>query len=119
MTVCREASSSANAARSATVAGADFTGDDAEGGFADAPVDPGDGFGVPAVAVQHRRAQVAAERGARESEVGTQLVQAHRVSSTSAAAGAGSAVWCRVRASPETGSAAGAGSDRGVVGRSA
>src|SRR5450756_2120500 len=44
-------------------AGADLTGDDPERGFADAPADPGDGFGVPAVAVQHRRHEVAAEWG--------------------------------------------------------
>src|SRR5450759_1416416 len=37
------------------LAGADLTGDDTEGGFADAPTDPGDGFGVPTVAMQHRR----------------------------------------------------------------
>jgi len=84
MTVWREASGAASAARSATVfPGADLTGDDAEGGFGDAPADSGDGFGVPGVAVQHGWGQVAAERGAGEPEVGTQLVQAHRVSSGS------------------------------------
>ena len=39
-------------------AGADLAGDDAEGALVDAPGDPGDGFGVGGVAVQHARGQV-------------------------------------------------------------
>ena len=35
------------------LAGADLTGDHAQGSFADTPADPGDGLGVAGVAVQH------------------------------------------------------------------
>jgi len=43
------------------LAGADLAGDYPEGVLVDAPADPGDGFGVPAVAVQHRGREAAAE----------------------------------------------------------
>jgi len=59
------------------LAGPDFTGDDAEGVFADAPADPGDGFGVSGVPVQHAGRQVPAERGAGEPEERTELIKAH------------------------------------------
>jgi hypothetical protein len=65
-------------------AGADFSGDHPDGGFVDAPGDPGDSFGVAGVAVQHGGGQVFAERGAGESPMGAQAADAaHRaVSST-------------------------------------
>ena len=50
--------------------GTDLTGDHPEGAFGDAPADPGDGFAVAGVAVQHLRGKVAAERGAAEPVVG-------------------------------------------------
>jgi hypothetical protein len=56
---------------------ADFAGDHAEGVLVDAPSDPGDGFGVPVVAVQHRRGEVSAERHPGETPVGLQTVDAH------------------------------------------
>ena len=51
------------------LAGTDLAGDHAEGVLVDAPADPGDGFGVAVVAVQHRRGEAAAERHAGESPV--------------------------------------------------
>ena len=58
-------------------AGADLTGDHAEGVLVDAPADPGDGFGVPVVAVQHRRGEAAAERHPGETPVRLQTLDAH------------------------------------------
>ena len=55
------------------LAGADFAGDDAQGAFADAPVDAGDGFGGRVVAVQHLRRKCLAEWGFGEAVVGFQL----------------------------------------------
>ena len=56
--VCRlESSAGEGGADGDGLAGADFAGDHAEGAFGDAPADPGDGFGVGAVAVQHLRCQ--------------------------------------------------------------
>ena len=52
------------------LAGADLAGDHAEGVLVDAPADPGDGFGVSAGAVQHRRGEASAERHPGESVVG-------------------------------------------------
>ena len=59
------------------LAGADLAGDDAEGLFGDAPGDPGDGFGVGGVAVQHAGGEVAAERHPGEAVEALQLVDAH------------------------------------------
>ena len=56
------------------LAGADFAGDHADGTFVDAPLDPGDGFVVGGVAVQHAWGQVTAERGAVEAVVGLQFL---------------------------------------------
>ena len=55
-------------------AGADFAGDDAEGAFGDAPADPGDGFGVGAVAVQHAAGPGRGRTGSGEAVVGLQLL---------------------------------------------
>lgn len=43
------------------LAGADFTGDDPDGVLIDTPGDPGDGFAVAGVAVQHGRGQTTPE----------------------------------------------------------
>jgi hypothetical protein len=51
------------------LARADLAGDHAEGVLVDAPADAGDRFGVPVVAVQHRRGQAAAERHTGETPV--------------------------------------------------
>ena len=48
-------------------AGTDFPGDDPDGALVHAPADPGDGFAVGGVAVQHRWCQVASERHPGES----------------------------------------------------
>ena len=58
------------------LAGADLAGDHAEGAFADAPGDAGDGFGVAAVAVQHAGGEVPAEGHAGEAVVGLQSLDA-------------------------------------------
>jgi hypothetical protein len=50
------------AARRATLAGADLASKLAEGPCGDAPADPGDGLGVRPVPVQHAGGQGAAER---------------------------------------------------------
>ena len=71
-------------------AGADFAGDDAEGVFGDAPGDPGDGFGVAGVAVQHAGGEVAAERHAGEAVEALQLVD-HACSPVGSCVGRGSA----------------------------
>src|SRR5664279_5043545 len=55
------------------LASADLAGDDAEGPFADAPVNACDRFGVGVVAVQHLRRKAFAERGFREPVVRFQL----------------------------------------------
>ena len=47
----------------------DLTGDHSEGVLVDAPADPRDGFGVPVVAVQHRRGEAATEGHPGESPV--------------------------------------------------
>ena len=54
--------------------GADFAGDDADGAFADAPGDAGDGLVVGGVAVQHAGGEVAAEGHAGEPVVGLQFL---------------------------------------------
>ena len=78
--MCREASRlREGGAQGHGFAGADFAGDDAEGVLADAPADPGGGLGVGAVAVQHARGQVAAERHLGESVVGLEFLDAHCV----------------------------------------
>jgi hypothetical protein len=56
------------------LAGADLAGDHAQAAFVDAPADPGDGFGVGGVAVQHLRREGAAERGLAEPVVGFELL---------------------------------------------
>jgi hypothetical protein len=66
------------------LAGADFPGDHAEGVLADAPGDPGGCLGVGAVAVQHARCQVAAERHFGEPVVGLEFLDTHRSSSAMA-----------------------------------
>jgi hypothetical protein len=48
-------------------AGSDFAGDDPDRALVHAPGDPGNGFAVAGVAVQHRRCQVASERHPGES----------------------------------------------------
>src|ERR1700756_5246291 len=58
-------------------AGADLAGDHAEGFFGDGPGDPGGGFGVGGVAVQHGGGEVAAEGHLGEAEVLLQAVD-HR-----------------------------------------
>ena len=60
------------------LAGADLTGDDTEGPFGQAPADPGDGFGVGGVAVQHLRGQRPAERHLGEAVMGLQILDRHR-----------------------------------------
>ena len=73
--------------------GTDLTGDHPEGAFGDAPADPGDGFAVAGVAVQHLRGEVAAERGAAEPVVGLEPVDGHDARSAPSQPGsAGSAV---------------------------
>ena len=59
------------------LAGADLAGDHADAAFGDTPADAGDGFVVGAVAVQHARGQIAAERRPGETEVRDQFVH-HR-----------------------------------------
>jgi hypothetical protein len=63
-------------------AGADLTGDHAEGVLVDAPADPGDGLGVCGVPVQHAGSQVASERRFGEPVEGLQLLDAHFFSSS-------------------------------------
>ena len=59
------------------LAGADLAGDDADAAVGDAPADAGDRFAVGGVAVWHAGGEVAAERHARKTVVGDQLVH-HR-----------------------------------------
>jgi hypothetical protein len=59
------------------LSGADLAGDDTEGVLVDAPSDAGHGFGVPVVAVQHRRGQATAERHPGETPMGLQTLHAH------------------------------------------
>jgi hypothetical protein len=54
------------------LAGADLAGDHPDGVLLDAPADPGDRFGVPVVAVQHRRGEASAERHSGETPMGLQ-----------------------------------------------
>jgi excisionase family DNA binding protein len=56
---------------------ADLTGDDADGAFADAPGDAGDGFVVGGVPVQHAGCQITAEGHPAEPVMGLQLLN-HR-----------------------------------------
>ena len=80
MTVWREVSSSARAARTATVLPAPTSPViDPDGGLVDTPGDAGDGLGVAGVAVQHGGGQVLGERGAGEAPVGTEPFDAHLV----------------------------------------
>jgi hypothetical protein len=82
MITCREVSRAAVAAPDGDgFPGADLTGDDAEGVLIDAPGDPGDGFTVPGVAVQHARGQVPAERHLGEPVVRLQSLDGHPVAS--------------------------------------
>ena len=61
--------------------GTDLAGDHAEGVLVDAPGDPGDGFTVPGVAVQHAGGQVPAERHLGEPVVRLQSLDGHPVAS--------------------------------------
>src|SRR3954447_7283808 len=54
--------------------GADLAGDDPDPALGDAPADPGHGFAVAGVAVQHPRREIAAEGGAAEPEEALQAV---------------------------------------------
>ena len=73
--VCREASRAASAARTATVFPAPTSPVMTPMWCSvDAPGDPGDGFGVGGVAVQHPGGEVPAERRAGEPEVRLQSV---------------------------------------------
>src|SRR3954469_14578761 len=54
--------------------GADLAGDDPDPALGDAPADPGHGFAVAGVAVQHPRREIAAEGGAAEPEEALQPV---------------------------------------------
>ncbi len=101
------------------LARADLPGDDPERGLGDAPADPGDGLGVPAVAVQHRRGEVAAERGGGEPEVGAEFVQAHRVllAVGGGAVGGGAVGGGAVGGGAVGGGAVGEGEQVGAVGQ--
>lgn len=63
------------------LAGADFAGDDAEGGFVDTPGDAGDRFVVTGVVVQHARREVPAEGHAGEAVVCLETFDGHDWSS--------------------------------------
>ena len=76
----RELSSSARAARTATVLPEPTSPvTDADGGLVDAPGDAGDSFGVAGVAVDHGRGQVFGERGAGETPMRAEPFDAHRI----------------------------------------
>lgn len=62
-------------------AGTDFTGQHSQRALLNRPAQPGDGFGVPAVAVQHRGGQTPPERHTREPVVGLQTLDTHRSTS--------------------------------------
>ena len=69
-------------------AGADLAGDHADAAFGDAPADPGDGFAVGGVAVQHAGGEVAAEGHAGEPVEALQFVD-HGVTCLSLSVGGG------------------------------
>ena len=60
-----------------SLAGADFFGDDSDSVLIHTPGDPGDGFGVAGVAVQHRRGQTPPERHPGEAVIGLQPFDTH------------------------------------------
>ncbi len=72
------------------LAGADLTGEHAEGAFVDTPGDAGDGFAVGAVGVQHGGGEVFAERHAGQAPVGAETVDAHGPTSVLAVGGCAS-----------------------------
>ena len=84
MITCREGSRAAVAARIGDgLAGADLAGDHADGVLVHAPGDPGDGFAVAGVAVQHRRGQAPPERHPGETVMRLQPFDAHADASRS------------------------------------
>jgi hypothetical protein len=59
------------------LAGADLAGDHPDRALVDEVGDAGDGFGMCVVAVEHLGGDVAAERGAGETVVGAETLDAH------------------------------------------